>query len=225
MRDDLIQNVEIVDPPIGELGKHRGGFKRGCLIGCLSILLFIIAVIVGLRFAAGKGPVTLSQVPANFPKAIPVYDRDTIERITFISGKYKSRGVEIAALFPKLILSPIIFAMDRENTAPPNETATMQRMWQLIRTPVSDSHDTVQIEWRNMDAEPTFVISYYKNELLKKGYTIDEETTGRFSKQITFTGPDGTSGTLEADGDEESRPGTDYALLTVNLVTPTAAQP
>jgi hypothetical protein len=99
----------------------------------------------------------------------------------------------------------------------PSEGANFQRMWQLLTTRVSDGHDTVQIEWRNMDAEPTFVISYYKNELIKKGYTIDEETVGRLSKQITFTGPDGTTGSLQADGDEENHPGTDYALLTVNL--------
>jgi hypothetical protein len=220
MRDDLIRNVEIVDPPIGELTKGRGGFKRGCFIGCFSIFIFIIAGIIALRFAAGKGPETLTAVPNNFPKAIPVYDKDAIERITFISGKYKSRGVEIAALFPKLILSPIFLAMDKKSATSDDGGAVAQKMWQLITRPVSDAHDTIQIQWLNMDAEPTFVISYYKNELLKQRYTIEEETVGRTSKQIVFSGPDGTTGTLQADGDEENKPGTDYALLTVNLATP-----
>ncbi len=220
MRDDLIQNVEIVDPPIGELTKGHGSLKRGCLIGCFSIIIFIVLGIIALRFAAGKGPEALSTVPANFPTAIPIYDRDAIERITFISGKYKSRGVEVAALFPKLILSPLIFAMDKNSTADEDSGAIAKKMWQLITTPVSDAHDTVQIEWRNMDAEPSFVISYYKNELLKQSYSIEEETIGKTSRQITFSGPDGATGTLEAEGDEENRPGTDYALLTVNLPSP-----
>ncbi len=220
MRDDLIKNVEIVDPPIGELTKRGGGFKRGCLFGCLSVLIFLVGGVIALRFAAGKGPEKLAAVPANFPAAIPVYDKDAIERITFISGKYKSRGVEIAALFPKLILSPIFLAMDTEDATNDNNTAVASKMWQLLTTPVSDAHDTVQIEWQNMDAEPSFVISYYKNQLLRQRYTIDEETKGKTSLQIVFSGPDGTTGSLEAQGDETVRPGTDYALLTVNLPTP-----
>ncbi len=219
MRDDLIQNVEIVDPPIGELTKRGGGFKKGCLFGCLSIILFLVGSIIALRLAAGKGPEKLTAVPANFPTAIPVYDKDAIERITFISGKYKSRGVEIAALFPKLILSPIFLAMDKQDATGDNGTKVAGKMWQLLTTPVSDARDTIQIEWQNMDAEPSFVISYYKNQLLRQKYSIDEETTGKASLQIVFSGPDGTTGSLEARGDETVKPGTDYALLTVNIAT------
>jgi len=227
MRRDIIDNVKIVEPPLQELGKKHSGFKRACLTGCGCIFIFIIASIAGLRLAVGPGPQTLKSVPNNFPADIPVYDKDAIEKITFISGKYKNRGLEIAAFFPKLILSPFLLAMNRDTTVetPAATTTTMiekqatalRKLWKLVVTPIGDHRDTIQIEWKNLDAEPSFVISYYKKELRKKNYKIEVQSEGAGIRQFSFSREDGLSGSLYTQGDEENRPGTDYAILTINL--------
>ncbi len=226
MRRDIIDNVKVVEPPLQELGKRHSSFKRTCFTGCGCVLIFLIGAIVAVKLAVGPGPKTLRSVPDNFPKNIPVYDKDTIERITYISGQYKNRGMEIAAFFPKVILSPLLLTLNKDGSEPPasatstvleKQAATLRRVWQLIVTPVGDHRDTIQIEWRNMDAEPSFVFSYYKNELRKKGYKIDAESEGRGTRQFSFSHADGTSGALYVKSEEEVRPGTDYAALTVNL--------
>ena len=97
------------------------------------------------------------------------------------------------------------------------EAAAARGLWKLITTPVGDHRDTVQIEWKNIDAEPSFVISYYRKELGKSGYTVDLVSEGQGVKQFSFSKPTGASGALFVQGDETLKPGTDYAALTVNI--------
>ncbi|MFH2018523.1 MAG: hypothetical protein ABII98_00875, partial [bacterium] len=116
MRRPVIDNVEIVEPPLEELTKEKSGLKGACFLGCLFLLLIFIAIIVFIRVYSGPGPKTFSQVPENFPKDIPVYDPDNIEKVTYVSGKYKSRNVELAALAPKLLLSPLLIALNKDTS-------------------------------------------------------------------------------------------------------------
>jgi len=216
-----INNVEIVEPPIGELTKKYSAFstiKRTCLTGCGCLVLLIIGIIIFVRLALGSGPQTLKKVPDNFPNDIPIYDQDNTEKITFVSGKYKNRGIEIAAFFPKIILSPLFLTLNKneQNTNDTGRIASVKNLWNIISAPVSDHRDTVQIEWRSLDAEPSFIINYYKTELQKNDYKIDVESEGKAVRQFSFS-KDTITGSIYVQGNEELKPGTDYVVLTVNL--------
>src|SRR3989344_1098046 len=216
-----INNVEIVEPPIGELTRKNSAFstiKRTCLTGCGCLVLLIIGIIIFVRLALGSGPQTLKKVPDNFPNDIPIYDIDNNEQITFVSGKYKNRGIEIAAFFPKIILSPLFLTLNKneQNTNDTGRIASVKNLWQIISVPVSDHRDTVQIEWRSLDAEPSFIINYYKTELKKQDYKIDVESEGKSVRQFSFS-KDAITGSIYVQGNEELKPGTDYVVLTVNL--------
>ncbi|MDO8499458.1 MAG: hypothetical protein Q7S66_02250 [bacterium] len=217
MRRNILDRVEIVEPPLEELTRKKSGFKHACAYGCLFLLLLIVGFTLFVRLFAGEGPQTLKKLPANFPKNIPIYDQENLENISFISGKYKSRSIEIAAVVPKIILSPLLLTLDKTNqTSTSSRGFTLQNLWKLVTTPITNSHDTIQIEWTNLDAEPSFIISYYKTELIKRGFTIDVESTAKGIKQFSFSHGD-LSGSLYVKGDEEERPGTDYTELTVNF--------
>ena len=216
-----INNVEIVEPPIGELTRKYSAFstiKRTCLTGCGCLVLLIIGIIIFVRLALGSGPQTLKKVPDNFPNDIPIYDIDNNEQITFVSGKYKNRGIEIAAFFPKIILSPLFLTLNKneQNTNDTGRIASVKNLWNIISAPVSDHRDTVQIEWRSLDAEPSFIINYYKTELQKNDYKIDVESEGKAVRQFSFS-KDTITGSIYVQGNEELKPGTDYVVLTVNL--------
>lgn len=224
MRRD-IDSVEIVEPPIGELTKKYSAFsaiKRACLTGCGCLVFLIIGIIIFLRIALGNGPEILTSVPANFPSNIPVYDPDSIEQITFVSGKYKNRGVEIAAFFPKLILSPLLMKSDNKTADKSEEGAfsSVSNLWKTITTPISDHRDTVQIEWRDLTAGLSFINSYYRTELQKQGYTIDVQSTGDDVQQFSFS-QNLITGSLYIKGSAGKN--AEYAILTVNLdpTTPT----
>ncbi|HSR88888.1 MAG TPA: hypothetical protein VLK22_00620 [Candidatus Udaeobacter sp.] len=216
-----INDVEIVEPPLGEMTRKYSTFsniKRTCFAGCGCLIVVIIGIIIFLRVALGNGPQTLKQLPDNFPSAIPIYDNDNIDKITFVSGKYKNRGIEIAAFFPKIILSPLLLTMNK-NAQSANDTdrlTSVKNLWKIISEPVSDHRDTVQIEWKNLSASPSFIINYYKTELSKNNYKIDVESEGNGVKQFSFS-QDSMTGSIYAEGNEEVKSGTDYLVLTINL--------
>ncbi|MFA7653543.1 MAG: hypothetical protein WCX97_00675 [Candidatus Magasanikbacteria bacterium] len=215
-----IENIEIVEPPIQELTKKRNGFFRACLLSFFLMILIIIGIIAGLRISMGPGPKNIRSLPVNFPVDIPIYDKDNIEGITFISGKYKSRGMEIAAFFPKLILTPLLIKLDPEqNQSTSTNKKSFRDFWKILTMPVGDSRDTVQIEWRDVDTSPGFLISYYKNELKKKDFIIDSESDAKNYKQITFSRPDELSGTLYVGWLLDNKYRVSYMALTLNVKT------
>ncbi|MFA6485781.1 MAG: hypothetical protein WCT40_00210 [Candidatus Magasanikbacteria bacterium] len=213
-----IDNIEIVEPPIEELTKKRGGFIRTCLTSCLLIVILFIGGVIALRLSLGPGPQSIKTLPADFPADIMVYDRDNIDNITFVSGRYKNRGVEIAAFFPKIILSPLIAHLSPANSpdSSANQSGSWRSMWNVATTPVSDQTDSIQIEWRDLDTSPGFLMSYYKKELQKKNFSIDVESTGKSFQQITFSRADGISGAFYASWTMGDKSRTTYAMLTVN---------
>lgn len=217
MRKEAIENVEIVEPPIGELTKQRGSFfKKTLLTGCGCVVFLIALALIMLKIFLGSGPETVKNVPANFPEDIPVYEKDAIQRITRIPGKYKKRSMEVAAVFPKVILSPLLLQLRHESASTSSEFIN-KNFWKLLTAPVGDARDSVQIEWANMDAEPGFIASYYRKELGKKGYTVSPVASENGIYRLTFEKDNGISGALYAEGDESNRPGTDYASLTINI--------
>lgn len=219
MRKPIIDDIEIVEPPVGELTKQRNSVKRTCLTGCGCVIFLIALILITIKLFIGAGPTVIKVLPSNFPAGIPVYEKDSIETITFISGTYKDRSMEIAAFFPKVILSPLLLRLHPDTSASSSEgfIAANKNFWTLLTTPVGDTRNTVQIEWINLDAEPRFVVSYYKKELSKKGYDVSEILNEDGVFQITFDGAGGVGGALLSQGKEEERPGTDYASLTVNF--------
>jgi hypothetical protein len=218
MRKPVIENIEIVEPPVGELSRQQGSFKKTCLTGCGCVIFLVIAVVGALRFFIGSGPSTLTKLPANFPTSIPVYEKDSIESITYISGVYKHRSTEIAAFFPKVILSPMLMHLQRDTSSSSTGfMAANRNFWSVLTTPVSDSRDTIIIKWANIESEPDFIISYYRKELNKNDYELTETENNDSSLNFSFQGQNGVSGTLIVDTSNLESSGTDYAALTVSI--------
>lgn len=222
-----LDDIEIVEPPLGELTKKKSGLLRTCLSGCGCLMLVLITLFIALKLFVGPGPKTLRTVPEGFPATIPVYDRDAIERITFIPSRYKNRGLQVASFFPKIIFAPL-FVPPAEGPASATTTATrastwvqkvvaIKNFWSLLSTPVGETGDTIKIEWRNITAEPKFVFYYYKKELEKSGYTIADQVTTKNGYQCNFSSKTGTTGSLELRADENTTAGTNYAILIVNV--------
>jgi len=211
MRRNL-ENIEIVEPPIEELTKKRS-WKGTCLSSCILLIILIIVAIIGIRLYVGPGPQVIKTIPADFPTDIPIYDPDAIEDITFITARYKERGLGIATVIPKIILSPVFY--NRNTDA--NGQQTLKNIWNAMIVPDEDYRDSIQIEWRMMDADPGFVISYYKKELMKKNYKIDVESEGKNIKQFSFSRTDGLDGSIYAQVAEGKKTGTDYMILTINF--------
>lgn len=212
-----LDDIKIVEPPLHELTKKHS-HKRACFFSCLFLVFLIVSGILGLRLYLGAGPQTIKEVPPNFPPDIPLYDKNNIEQITFIPGQYKDRGLQIATFVPRVILAPFIARLDGNATGTAGN-AENQSYWnglrQVVAKPPRDYHDTVQIEWSDIDADYNFIVAYYKKELLKKNFVIESESSAENTKQFSFK-RDSESGSIYARG-VPAGSGTEYLILTVNL--------
>jgi hypothetical protein len=206
-----IDSIEIVEPPIEELTKKRS-WKGACFTSCLFLIILAVAAVISIRVYVGPGPRTSSSVPSNFPADIPIYDKDNIESISMISARYKERGLGIATILPKIVLAPIFYNSDNSTGG-----GSFQSIWNAVSTPKGDYRDSVQIEWRGINANPDFVIGYYKKELKKKNFKIDIESEGKKVQQFSFSREDGLDGSIFVQVDDEKKSGTDYMIMTLNL--------
>ncbi|PIT88278.1 MAG: hypothetical protein COU29_03355 [Candidatus Magasanikbacteria bacterium CG10_big_fil_rev_8_21_14_0_10_36_32] len=228
MDKDLIKDVQIVEPPMRELTKKKFGFAAACMSSCGFFILIIIGLVVGLKIYIGQGPQRLKTLPESFPQDISLYDEYNVDGITFISGKYKSRSIGIASLIPKIVLSPLFYSLKNEQNTGEQIPSTTKKFnvynfWRLVTTPVSDNRDTIQIEWRDVQAEPSFLISFYKNKLRDKHFKIETESEGKLFKQFTFSRNDGIDGTVYTQHPENSKK-INYAFLIVNIPATTTNQ-
>lgn len=212
MRRNL-DNIEIVEPPIEELTKKRS-WKGACFTSCALLLVLIVALGIGIKLYVGPGPQTLKAVPANFPTDIPVYDKNNVEVITYISARYKQRGLGIATLLPKLILAPVFYNSQNNDSA-----TTLKNIWNAVSTPSSDNKDSIQIEWKDVNTDPDFIISYYKKELRKKNFKIEVQSQGENVQQFSFIREDGVGGSVYASNSHDKKTSTEHLILTVNIPT------
>jgi hypothetical protein len=217
--EDLVNEVEIVEPPIQELKKRGRWMTTACFSGCGCVALFIIGVIFGIKLFIGAGPKQAKNLPADFPAEIPVYDKYNVGKITLISGRYKYRSLELAALFPKIVLSSLVIS---ESGGKKNGQSVIQELWRALTKPVSDNRGMVQIEWYGIASEPEAMIEYYQSKLKEAGFVIDSETQSSKYRQFTFRRDNGLSGTVYVESDEKNK-NIPYAFIIVNLALPETA--
>lgn len=214
-----IEEIEIKEPPLQELNNKRSCVKRSCVTGGGCIIVFILASALILYVAAKPSKKSLNEVPAHFPKDIrdtSTYDKDAIRSMTLISGKAPSRWIEIAAYVPKIILSPLIIALERDYTAPSEKTWTT--FIRVIEEPTIDRRDQVIIEWANLGAQPKFVTEYFQKKLQNANFTITVDTDTPGLKQFTFSKDTIDGMFLLTDNPKED--GSDQLFLTIRIPQP-----
>lgn len=220
-----LDTVEIKDPPLEELKKKRSCLKQSCLTGAIGVIFFLGSMFIILKLTTAPNVEEVKNLPSSFPKDIPVYDKDNIHNITVTYNQKKGRLSQTIAYIPKVILSPIFLSIEKR--LPPNRAtstlllspATRGNRWQeiytLIKEPLVDDRDTVQIEWTELTADSKFVADYYQTELTKQGYKITATITSGNAKQFTFSKGE-VDGSLYLE-DAPEKKGTDYATLVVNI--------
>jgi len=183
-----------------------------------------------LKFSLGPRTRELKDLPASFTGVIPIYDKDSIEKITQTSGDERGRKTEIASYLPKLIISPFVVYFDKNfkfipkptsTSTPPIENLTNWEKFKLfMKRPIADHRDTIQVEWANLPAKQSFIVDYYENELRSKNFDIKIESSSDPTGQkrvIQFTfSKESISGVLYT-ADDLQKPGTDYISLTANI--------
>lgn len=183
-RDDF---VAIQAPPLQEIRKKRSCLRRGCFSGCGCFFIVFILSLVFVNIITHPRPKKLDAVPAHIADIIPIYDKDTIQHISFLSRTQQGRIVETAAIIPKIILSPILLPLEKYTNLDRQERQlTIQNVFSFVQEPVSDYQDMVTIVWKDLPAEPNFIYEYYHTELLQRNMRVVRLVETRSKKELSF---------------------------------------
>lgn len=223
------EDIIIQEPPIQELSRQYSCLRRSCF-SCVSLLLVILAVsLLILKFTLIPAPRELKKAPPSVTEFIPLYDTDSIVKITVLPGSDRSRGVEAAAWIPKAIVAPFFITLDKEQSflkrSYPSSTVDFTKAgWNekfalFLRAPIGDHRDEITVEWRDIGAEPKFISEYYIDELNKRGFIIMAQSQTNQSNQYTFSRAD-LEGSIFITNDA-STPTTDSMIIKIQTSTST----
>lgn len=191
MRKDKNQ-IEIKEPPLGELKKKKSCLKKTCFGGCGCIVILIFGILLALKFASKPRNKELKELPAYFIENVPIYDEEGIHKIEFLSGSRRKELIEKILFIPTKLIGSA-----------------------KTNLPLTGQKDAYRIEWTELPAQQSFIQNYYKTELKKKGFTIDIASGNEVVEQFTFK-KENISGVLYIKDDLIAE-GTDYVLLIINI--------
>lgn len=221
-----IDNIEIKEPPIEELGKKHSCLKRTCATSCGCVLLIIIISLIILKLTLGPKTKELKDLPPSFAEQIPLYDVEGIEKIQITKGNERNRGAEYIAFIPKLFISPVVLVLDKGNTFIQSSQVVshttqdkIQGSWNkfvlFMKAPVADHRDVYMVEWNLLEADATFIEEYYRNELERNDFGTGVTDKTQNIRHFTFSKP-GIDGVVYIRDDVQTSQ-TDIIQLTVTL--------
>lgn len=223
------EDVIIQEPPMEELSKQYSCLRRSCF-SCVSLLLVVLAgSLLILKFTLIPAPRELKKAPPSVTESIPLYDTDSIVKITVLPGSDRSRGVEAAAWIPKAIVAPFFIALDKDQSFlkrsyPSSTSDLIKASWSekfnlFLHAPIGDHRDEITIEWKDIGADPKFISEYYIDELNKRGFIIMAQSQTDQINQYTFSRPD-LEGSLFITNDAAT-PTTDSMIVKIQTSTST----
>lgn len=222
----LSDTVEIQDPPLEAIDKKHSCVRRSCVTGCGCFLFLILGAAALVVWSAKPNIRIFKTPPAIVPTDLPLYDRDSIDSITYTAGQPSRPLVDGAVIGAKIIVSPLVYLWERY--APPSNTGGEENspdsigqlpikdaLYQYITRTPAPVTDTVVIDWVVLPASATFISSYYATELKKHAYVITEQNGSDDDQAIFFT-KDHMRGVLEIKNNPAT-PGTDLIRLTLTF--------
>jgi len=209
MRQKL-DNVEIKNPPLGEFKRKPSCIRRGCFGSCSFIVLFLIAILVILKFTTTESPKEIKALPEFFPAEIPIYDIDNLDTITLQSEHKKNKELELILMLPKIIVSPIVILKSED------KESSWKTFTEFIKAPIIPQKENLTLDWYDLSANPDFLQEYYANEFRKNNFNIliSKDTGNR--RQFSFE-KNGINGLFYIT-DSPKTEGTDFLSLYITIV-------
>ncbi len=203
--DDIV----IQEPPIEELKKKKSCLKRTCLTGCGCIVIFFVVSLFLLRVLHGPKQQELKELPQTVNDLVEVYEPDYIQKIARTEAGTRGRVVETLALIPKTLLAPIIITAQKSQI----DAGWWKDVRKFIETPVVQAQDSIKIEWKNIPAQPTFVVQYYQTAFEKKNFELRTPEVLGGASQYTFVSYEDDRSASLYIVDDPSTFGTSYISL------------
>lgn len=221
------QDVVIQEPPMEEFGKKHSCIKRTCLSGCGCVILLIIGFVALINFATThRGVRNLKSIPRQVTATVPLYDAQNVKSIKLETENGSKIVLAVTSFLPKLVLSPLIVVSPEKLMENPavGQGAYKENLKTFFKKPLRQPQNTYILEWKNLPAELSFIEDYYESELKKRDFTVEESSRSTSTVQMIFK-KDGVEGVFLGQDMRPEKDGTDTVVVTINMETPSPAQP
>jgi hypothetical protein len=165
----------VEDRPGGDVVSGRPWFSI-CCIGCLLVIAAIgIGGFILLRVLTGPTSMTLTSLPDNYPKDLPLYRLEDAASISLVKGSQKSRMLQLLTGPAKL------FVQATGGSASSSVGTDLASTTQDIKNAISayssqlEHQDTLTVTWKNLKASRLDVVRYYEDLFKKAG--LKEQAT------------------------------------------------
>jgi hypothetical protein len=166
------------DQPLGipnpatsdEIEEGRSWWKVCCVGCCLSIIVVLALLFVGIRYFMGPGPKIVTQIPASFPSQLTLFRPELKpDEIIYFPGSSKSQ-------IARVVTGPLNWFNSLVNKSSASlggmsasgASMTLQQMLSS-RLLTVEGYDTVAMRWSNVNATSEDVSRFYAGSLKQAG--------------------------------------------------------
>ena len=163
-------------------------------------------------------PKKVKTIPEHFPNSVPIYDTERIESISFLSAEKKGRAVQTISYISRKTLTPFSKILYKNIGGQSVSTVGLDDVINFLNSPVTDPRDIVHVEWEDLQAEPSFILDFYRTTLEKNGFDVSAGYVSTEIYDLNFDGEEQkVNGALHIEDSNEK--GTDFVSLTVSMPT------
>ncbi len=154
---------------VGERARSGRPWWQLCCGGCLfAILAIIVGVFILIQTLAGGGVSHQLTLPSNFPSQVVPFRMDLAQSIDYFKGENKSKML-------RTIYAPIKLLNQLTGRSAQNASIAASTANGVSAFGADVRHiDSVTITWKNLQASPSEVITYYTNQFRKVGLTVSQ---------------------------------------------------
>ena len=164
---------------------HKKGHSCRNLFGCLFLILIVIGLMVFGTFKIVIAPAVqaVDQIPMDFPKEIALY-QGNMAKIKVQTAESKSKVLNFLNSVPDWVSAPFLKWLSPDlktqlvqknlNQLTIPDKVTVDGLRDSLASHNSKEDKTVSLSWDNINKSKEDIASYYKQELEKNHFQIQE---------------------------------------------------
>jgi hypothetical protein len=133
----------------------------------------------------------IHELPETIKQSIPLYDPSQIFSIYYNAGQERQKRTELLTFFSKTYCFPLLLFTFHTNSETKDHTAAhlpkKQIFYGFMRTPIGEQKDIYTITWKNLTAEPRFIVEYYKTEMENKDFKLEYDQKNGSLRQMLYS--------------------------------------
>ena len=165
--------------------EHKRGHSCRNLLGCLILIIIIIGLMVWgtFKFVIGPAIQIVDKIPDDFPQEIALY-QSNLAKVKVQTAESKAKVLNVLNSVPDWLSAPFLKWLSTDiktqlvqknlNQVSLPDNITVDALRDSLSSYNAKNDKTVSLSWDNLDKSKEEIASYYKQELEKNQFQIQE---------------------------------------------------